>query len=409
MCTYHGWTYDLKGNLVGVPGFKEVYHEELDRENWGLIRAAKVDDLQGLHLRDDGPGGADLDEYLGDVGQISSSFIAERGRPEGSSPGVQKYIIPCNWKFAVDNVWDYYHGQSPTPRPTSHRLRQPHPEAAQRQRRLPQSPLHARRVRPHRQRPALTDEQRHRSQERQGHRGMAPDEPEAISEMGPAGIRSNGHPHIFPNLWITQSCQVGLRLPQGPEGDGDLVVLDGRSAGCRKRTRSTGTIAQATPSARPACSSRTTARTGARARAAWPASSARRFPLQLRHESRPRPAHRRRGPAALRRDQRRPSTRSSGTTAPGRSGWPPRAGTTCAPTTASRRQTFSSGRRETASRMGWLEGYVAVVTGGGSGIGRAVVDRFVAEGAKVVVLEKLADGLPRLQRAHQGASARHRR
>ena len=25
MCTYHGWTYDLKGALVGVPGFKEVY------------------------------------------------------------------------------------------------------------------------------------------------------------------------------------------------------------------------------------------------------------------------------------------------------------------------------------------------------------------------------------------------
>ena len=23
MCTYHGWTYDLKGSLVGVPGFKE--------------------------------------------------------------------------------------------------------------------------------------------------------------------------------------------------------------------------------------------------------------------------------------------------------------------------------------------------------------------------------------------------
>ena len=43
MCTYHGWTYDLKGALVGVPGFKEVYHEELDRENWGLIKAGKVD------------------------------------------------------------------------------------------------------------------------------------------------------------------------------------------------------------------------------------------------------------------------------------------------------------------------------------------------------------------------------
>ncbi len=46
MCTYHGWTFDLQGKLVGVPGFKEVYHEELDRENWGLIKG-KADSYKG--------------------------------------------------------------------------------------------------------------------------------------------------------------------------------------------------------------------------------------------------------------------------------------------------------------------------------------------------------------------------
>src|SRR6476620_12139732 len=110
MCTYHGWTYDLKGRLVGVPGFKDYYHEDLNREEWGLISAAKVDSYKGFIFATLDPAAPSLEEFLGDIGRLSINQIALRGDMKILG-GVQKYIIDCNWKLAADNVWDFYHPQ----------------------------------------------------------------------------------------------------------------------------------------------------------------------------------------------------------------------------------------------------------------------------------------------------------
>lgn len=42
---------------------------------------------------------------------------------------------------------------------------------------------------------------------------------------------------------------------------------------------------------------------------------------------------------------------------------------------------------------GWLDGYVTLITGGGSGIGRAVAERYLAEGASVTVVDRNLDRL----------------
>jgi nitrite reductase/ring-hydroxylating ferredoxin subunit len=114
MCPYHGWTFDLQGNLTGVPGHRDLYFDELDRDAWGLQKVAQVDSYRGMIFGTFDAEAVSLDEYLGDM-KFGLDLLFEQGDFE-ALPHVMRWKMDVNWKFAADNgAGDMYHA------PVSHR------------------------------------------------------------------------------------------------------------------------------------------------------------------------------------------------------------------------------------------------------------------------------------------------
>ncbi|MGE0060347.1 MAG: SRPBCC family protein [Dehalococcoidia bacterium] len=220
MCTYHGWTYDLKGNLVGVPGFKEVYHEELDRENWGLI-TGRAESYRGWIFANLDPEAPSLYDYLGEVGRMGIDQVYARGDTT-QIMGITKWTLPCNWKFAVDNCWDFYHAIITHPSSGMAGWRAGYIANPGEPDKVLGTPFNH---------VSVLGEYGHaiggwaiptRDMADKLNYGMVDttwrDKPESQQILGEVGMRSaNAHPNIFPNLWIFNTfSKCSLRLPKGP-------------------------------------------------------------------------------------------------------------------------------------------------------------------------------------------------
>jgi len=222
VCSYHGWNYALDGRLIGVPGQKTYYHDALDRTSLGLRRAAKVESYLGFYFATMDSEAPSLHEFLGDVGRTGLGMICAFGDIEVVD-GIQKNIIDCNWKIAVDNLFDWYHvayshasahtagifNISQILHPNSQMVMLGEYGFAISGPGIPKE-LQA-------QIDQMTDEQRIEMSKASASSGLRVRPKSATELMGPAGVRSLGHPNIFPNLWITlNGMQMCLRLPRGP-------------------------------------------------------------------------------------------------------------------------------------------------------------------------------------------------
>jgi phenylpropionate dioxygenase-like ring-hydroxylating dioxygenase large terminal subunit len=111
VCPFHGWTYRNTGALDHVPGFKEVYHGELDMASHGLVPVAKIDAYKGMVFATFDPDAEPLVDYLGDMAWYLDVMLDKRASGVEFLHGAHKWRIKCNWKYPADNfVGDTYHG-----------------------------------------------------------------------------------------------------------------------------------------------------------------------------------------------------------------------------------------------------------------------------------------------------------
>jgi phenylpropionate dioxygenase-like ring-hydroxylating dioxygenase large terminal subunit len=108
-CSYHGWTYKNNGELVGVPYFREVYHEKLDKAEWRLV-PVRVESYQGLVFGNLDPDAEPLADYLGGF-QFYLDLYLKPG-PNGTEVygPPDRWVADTDWKICAENfAGDGYH------------------------------------------------------------------------------------------------------------------------------------------------------------------------------------------------------------------------------------------------------------------------------------------------------------
>jgi benzene/toluene dioxygenase alpha subunit/biphenyl 2,3-dioxygenase alpha subunit len=109
ICSYHGWAYNLDGDLVNVP-LEGLSFQDVDKGRWGL-RAARVQTYKGLVFATWNEQAPDLRDYLGDIAYYLDGILDRSPGGAEAIGGIVKWVIPCNWKFAAEQFCsDMYHG-----------------------------------------------------------------------------------------------------------------------------------------------------------------------------------------------------------------------------------------------------------------------------------------------------------
>lgn len=98
-CRYHGWTYDLNGNLKGTPEFDGVLNFEKESLCLPRWEVATWGPLVFVHF---GQPQMPLEKFINPLPEKTASLHLEKLKFVGR----KKYDLRCNWKVFVDNFLD---------------------------------------------------------------------------------------------------------------------------------------------------------------------------------------------------------------------------------------------------------------------------------------------------------------
>lgn len=109
-CSYHGWAYDLEGNLINVPQEERAYRNEIDKSRWGALKVPRIANYKGFYFGTWSEETPDFDEYLGDMAYYFDAVVDRWDNGLEFVGGTSKWTIDCNWKFASEQfASDMYH------------------------------------------------------------------------------------------------------------------------------------------------------------------------------------------------------------------------------------------------------------------------------------------------------------